>query len=330
MSLIWTFQINGVDHKAEWNRGAMRCTYEPTIVEVDRLIAEGYKLRCGSSTNMVDPTLQNEAGAFAAITAAVQFLGDYGSLSIPTSMATIVSDVVMPDAIDKAQSFGGNRSAAGQYAARVRWGNRGPKFDPLAVPMRTEEEMEPLLQAMYPQGHNTFTDAEEEAISRYQFFSPNSRIRSGELTDQDRQTIDNLDSAFSRAVPLTHDIIVTRGIPFGYRSGGVQPDQIARDEFFKGLQVGQSFSDKGYSSTTYENQNYWASSGNMLEIVVPKGTKVLPFRQMHFFSQPDTSRSRMEKEILLPRDSKFKVLATRDEIRPSGDKLHVLTVVLEQ
>jgi hypothetical protein len=38
------------------------------------------------------------------------------------------------DAIDKAQSFGGNRSAAGQYAAQVRWGNRGAKTEAPALP----------------------------------------------------------------------------------------------------------------------------------------------------------------------------------------------------
>lgn len=126
MSLVWEFQVDGVFHEAEWSDGSMRCTIPTVQSIVDRLIAEGYKLPCGSGVIMVEPNLDNEAGAYAVISEAVFLVADFQTILNPQSEATIGDDLIFPDAndIEKA-SFKGDRSAAAQYAARIRWGNRG-------------------------------------------------------------------------------------------------------------------------------------------------------------------------------------------------------------
>jgi hypothetical protein len=75
---------------------------------------------------MVEPSLDNEAGAYAVISEAVFLVADFQTILKPQTDVTIGDDLIFPDAndIEKA-TFGGDRSAAAQYAARVRWGNRG-------------------------------------------------------------------------------------------------------------------------------------------------------------------------------------------------------------
>lgn len=93
----WTFEVKGKPHDAEWKMGAMRSSYEPLLVEVDRLIVEGYFLPCGSYTHLVKPTLADEAGAYATISEAVMLLADFDSVEFPVTFATIVTDVIVPE-----------------------------------------------------------------------------------------------------------------------------------------------------------------------------------------------------------------------------------------
>lgn len=93
----WTFTVKGKSHEAEWDRGAMRSSYSPVLVEVDRLIVEGYALPCGSYSHLVFPTLQTEAGAYATISAAVMLLADFESIDFPLTMATVTTDVIFPE-----------------------------------------------------------------------------------------------------------------------------------------------------------------------------------------------------------------------------------------
>lgn len=129
----WTFTVNKDPHEAEWRKGAMRCTMPEVIGTVDEIIFDGRRVPCGSASNLVKPTLENEAGGYAVITLAIKQFADYGSLQTPLSYATVITDVFDGDEeLEKAQSFGGDRSEAGRYAAYIRWGSRLSRRTPAA------------------------------------------------------------------------------------------------------------------------------------------------------------------------------------------------------
>jgi hypothetical protein len=122
-------------------------------------------------------------------------------------------------------------------------------------------------------GHRKATPKEEETAKR---------IMSG------------LDGAFSKAAPLGQHVVVHRGVS--------QVDQMFGAP---GEHVGGEFNSKSYVSTTTVRgadtgfgYGYSKSGPGMakLEILVPKGSKMVPGNDF-------------EHELLLPRDSRFKVIS---------------------
>lgn len=317
MTLVWKFDVDKKPQTAEWRDGAMRCTMPEVIALVDALITAGDKLPCGSATLMVTPTLENEAGAYAVISEAVWETADFLTIKFPQSEATITTDVVLPEEedLEKAKSFGGDRSAAAAYAANMRWGNR---FDPLAVREVEGHALEQHIDSLTPHKEDEdfpFNSAHTAAVLDYteEGWSINNELRAQAANDpyatsDHSKTISAMDSAFDSAEPLTDAVVLHRGLGVSPKDA-TGPTTIA---FFEGLKVGQSFSDPAFSSTsTHEkiSTEYAASSKIRFKVVVPAGKKVLPIntvlgKKNHFFG---------EHEVLLPRGSKFKVVEIINE-----------------
>jgi hypothetical protein len=204
----------------------------------------------------------------------------------------------------------GSRSEAAQYAAQVRWGNRGgetPAFDPSTVPLSSRDDANAVLDAMYPEGSvGILNGTEKGAVVEYQLRggSVNAELRDG---NDKIAVVGFVDRAFEAAVPLPTDMVFHRGIDIARNRDGKKAV-----EFFQQVQVGESFSDKGFTSTSTDKPlaKQWGSiTGVRLEIVVRKGEKVLPMNPI----LGKRSMHRSEHEVLLPRGRKFKVWGISEE-----------------
>lgn len=124
----------------------------------------------------------------------------------------------------------------------------------------------------------------------------------------DRDEIVDYKSALDGTLSQTHtvrDMTLFRGIG----SEGVSK--------FENLKVGDTFTDKGYCSTTSDPSQLWdflpahgAQRGAVLEISVPKGSKVLSMQRYFDGVSPKYAPSQSildEAEHLLPRNTLFKV-----------------------
>lgn len=131
----------------------------------------------------------------------------------------------------------------------------------------------------------------------------------------------NLDSVLEKFEGLPEDTIVYRGV------GG-------RSKRYQNLKVGDEISDAGYTSTSLNEGVAWGFAtgddgadeylGFLIEIRLPKGTKVIePIAateadpEGYFRKRAEESKDRAltstEREFILPRGSKFKVLERIDE-----------------
>lgn len=229
------------------------------------------------------------------------------------------SDDELDDDLEKA-SFGGNRSAAGQYAARVRWGSRSdtmlyaPKpFDPLTVKEKSSHALEQELDGYYPHRDDEdypFTKTDRDTVTQYTEVGEtiNKELRNFAATPdaydnpQAKAWVENatkVDKVFEKVEPLEKPIVLHRGLDISRR-----PEALA---FFGNLKVGQSFSDPAYFSTSISSKvgtDFAFDSRIRLKVVVPAGKKVLPVNTLlgkrHGYA--------LEHEALLPRGSKFKVV----------------------
>jgi hypothetical protein len=121
------------------------------------------------------------------------------------------------------------------------------------------------------------------------YIAINSRLRSGRVQGSaaTESKIKDIDQAFAEVPPLKSAIIVQRG---------------NKSNRFKGVKAGDEFQDLGYVSTsvsTREASAFKGTSGTLFKITVPKGTKALPIAAV--------TGEAFEKEIILPRGSKFKI-----------------------
>lgn len=127
--------------------------------------------------------------------------------------------------------------------------------------------------------------------------SVNSRLRNQPVkigSDIEAKQIQaGLDKSFENAPTVPRNMVVYRGID--------------RDAI-KGLKPGDSFIDKGFVSTTIKGTGEF-KGGAKLEIRVPKGSKGIYVASI--------SKYKSEREMLLNRGSKFKVI----EQRPNGGLL---------
>jgi hypothetical protein len=135
--------------------------------------------------------------------------------------------------------------------------------------------------------------AERAAVAKYtghEYDAINGQLRHGYGNSQ-TETINNLDRAFEKVPPLET----------GVRMRRLMGDT---DQLFGpvGSKVGGTFSDKGYVSTTYYHnpEDAGSFSGSDISIDMPPGTRALAPNGVGAFQDS-------EGEVLLPRDTKFKV-----------------------
>jgi hypothetical protein len=124
---------------------------------------------------------------------------------------------------------------------------------------------------------------EKAAVKRYtgsDYYSINSSLRGGQIPDEN--LIRKIDQGLNRGY-LERNTILSRGVS---------------QDIFKDMNIGDVFTDHGYISTTVNER---ASFGGIkIRIEAPAGTKG---------QAVDTiSRHRGEREFLLPRGTKFKIL----------------------
>lgn len=167
-------------------------------------------------------------------------------------------------------------NAIGEFRKAFARGSTEDLFD------RTDRLMKEFSVSQLP-------PQEYEALQRYTGSSYkyiNRGLRKGEvssLSASDVSTINGLDKAFENAKGLSKDEVVSRGVNANMESL---------------LTPGTIFQDKGFVSTTIRE----GSSFGLLtmKIIAPKGTKGIYVEGLSLHAG--------EKELLLNRNSKFKIL----------------------
>jgi phage portal protein BeeE len=162
--------------------------------------------------------------------------------------------------------------------------------------------------------HSKLNEDELNAVQNYQTISydeMNRNLRKGkELSEDDQYDLPHIDSAISKATGFTEDVNVYRGM-------NVSPSKLTE---------GTTFEDKGFISTSTDRKiaNLYADKC-MVQIVIPKGSKCLPLS-----SKISDSDSKREKEVMLPRGSKFRVVSAGEKITINSSKTTLIKVVLEK
>lgn len=231
---------------------------------------------------------------------------EYGEWQNISGEGLTLTFVVEPaNGVEKAkQSFGGDRSAAGAYAARVRWGNRSN--DSSNANMATLESDPEAIQAMknsYPSNYEeVWSEDELMAVQSYVAGGTwiNNGLRTGEIWSDEELRDDayNLDSAIDKAPPLPKALLVHRGID--------RKTDYRVISSLKSLKVGESFSDDAFSSTSTSKKTAERFTDKVrIEIALPAGTK----RALHLSVLGVGKYGFGESEVLLPRGAGFKVLA---------------------
>lgn len=134
---------------------------------------------------------------------------------------------------------------------------------------------------------------ETESLTIYQsdrFADINQPLRESKFSEFTEKHLANLDSVISKNV-ISEDVVVYRGLGDGFDANK--------------LSVGDSFMDKGYTSTSMlpdgvAEFNYQTE----LQIALPKGTNAVP---MNTALRGKAERP-SERELLLGRNSKFRVV----------------------
>jgi hypothetical protein len=201
--------------------------------------------------------------------------------------------------------------ASGNYESLADWLTAEEK-----VFASDEEKQEYLKGLLFSQRLKGFTElAHPEfsgAISTYEGSrgkDMNEALRDPQISEDGyKPTIDALDKAMEIAPPLSEEVVAYRGV----KGNGL--------DFFDRLKVGDTWEDKGFTSTTIDpaiaerfggSQPYY--DGIIFRIKLPAGTKgIFPsgYHEPMYGWEPDTS----EAEFLMPRGSKFKVVAQRGKV----------------
>ena len=133
--------------------------------------------------------------------------------------------------------------------------------------------------------HSMWSLGERAALYHYTgsgAYPLNSELREkGDLTPEHARARDMIDSAFSKVPALDHTVKVYRGVD---------------NKIYEKLKSADSFVDDGFVSTS--RALYGAKSFNVLEILVPRGTKALFLGNATDYLD--------EGEVLLPRGTRFK------------------------
>jgi hypothetical protein len=148
------------------------------------------------------------------------------------------------------------------------------------------------------------------AVERYESkigYDINEALRDPQISDDGyMNTVSELDEAIDAIEPISQEVIAYRGV----KGNGL--------DFFETKKVGDTWEDKGFTSTTidpYIAKQFGGVSGYYEGIVfkykLPAGTKgIFPSN----FTDKSTERDTSEAEFLLPRNSKFKIVAQRGKV----------------
>jgi hypothetical protein len=148
------------------------------------------------------------------------------------------------------------------------------------------------------------------AISRYQSqlgFEINEALRDPQISDEGyKSTTDLLDKAMNIAPPLSEELVAYRGV----NGNGLK--------FFQNLKVGDTYEDKAYTSTTIDAgvaQQFGKTDddGLVFRMKLPAGTKGI-FPSGYHEPMYGWTPSMTEAEFLMPRGSKFRVVAQRGKV----------------
>ena len=162
-----------------------------------------------------------------------------------------------------------------------------------------------FTEEKYPEFRRAIGDY-ESAIA-YQL---NEALRDPQISDRGyKDTVEMLDRAIKTAPPLSEEVIAYRGI----KGNGLN--------FFEKLKVGDVFEDKGYVSTTIDAgvAQQFGTSGSLyqglaMRLKLPAGSKGIFPSGYKDQSIDNWDRNASEAEFLLPRGSKFKVVAQRGKV----------------
>lgn len=173
-----------------------------------------------------------------------------------------------------------------------------------------------FMEKLLSQRLKGFTEANHPefsgAISNYESrlgYDMNEALRDPQISENGyKSTIDLLDKAMDIAPPLSEELVAYRGV----KGNGLK--------FFENLKVGDTYQDKGYTSTTIDagvaqqfggSQPYY--DGLVFRMQLPAGTKGI-FPSGYHEPAYGWTPSMTEAEFLLPRGSKFRVVAQRGKV----------------
>jgi hypothetical protein len=135
----------------------------------------------------------------------------------------------------------------------------------------------------------------------------NEALRDPQISDDGyMNTVTKLDEAIDAIEPISQEVIAYRGV----KGNGL--------DFFEKMKTGDTYTDKGFTSTTIDPhvaKQFGGVSGYYEGIIfkykLPAGTKgIFPSN----FTDKSTGRDTSEAEFLLPRNSKFKIVAQRGKV----------------
>ena len=199
--------------------------------------------------------------------------------------------------------------ASGNYENLADWF----KDEVKVFASKTDQEVY-FMEKLFSQRLKGFTEmAHPEfsaAISLYEgsgSYEMNEALRDPQISDDGYMgTVNSLDKAIETAPALSEELIAYRGV----NGKGLK--------FFETLKVGDTYEDKAYTSTTIDagvaqqfGRTY--TDGLVFRMKLPAGTKgIFPagYHEPMYGWTPSTT----EAEFLMPRNSKFTVVAQRGKV----------------